>query len=75
MSSGQTAIYYAISNLTEPGRNLVTVPQLYGTTHSMFAHFLPKAGIKVRFAESDQPSDIEKLIDCRHAGDFLRECR
>src|SRR6476660_5864482 len=25
VSSGQTAIYYAVSNLTEPGRNIVSV--------------------------------------------------
>jgi O-acetylhomoserine (thiol)-lyase len=63
VSSGQTAIYYAVANLTEPGRNLVSVPQLYGTTHSMFAHFLPNIGITVKFAESDDPSDLERLID------------
>jgi len=63
VSSGQTAIYYAVSNLAEAGRNIISVPQLYGTTHSMFAHFLPKIGIKVRFAESDRPADIEKMID------------
>jgi O-acetylhomoserine (thiol)-lyase len=63
VSSGQTAIYYAVSNLTEPGQNLISVPQLYGTTHSMFAHFLPNIGIEVRFAESDDPSDLERLID------------
>src|SRR5580693_3055755 len=40
VSTGQAAIFYAISSLIEPGRNMVSVPQLYGTTHSMFAHFL-----------------------------------
>src|ERR1700733_459627 len=33
VSSGQTALYYAALNVCEPGRNLVSVPQLYGTTH------------------------------------------
>lgn len=63
VSSGQTAIYYAVSNLTSPGRNLISVPQLYGTTHSMFAHFLPGLGINVRFAASDDPADVERMID------------
>jgi O-acetylhomoserine (thiol)-lyase len=63
VSSGQAALHYAVSNLVEPGRNLVSVPQLYGTTHSMFAHFLPGLGVKVRFAETDRPSDIARLID------------
>ena len=63
VASGQAALYYAISNLTQPGRNVVSVPQLYGTTHSMFAHFLPDLGIDVRFAGGDDPDDIERLID------------
>lgn len=63
VSSGQTAIYYAVSNLVEPGRNIVSVPQLYGTTHSMFRHFLPDFGVGVHFAESDRPDDIARMID------------
>jgi O-acetylhomoserine (thiol)-lyase len=63
VSSGQAALHYAILNLCQPGRNIVSVPQLYGTTHTLFAHFLPGLGIEVRFAESDQPNAIAQLID------------
>ncbi|MDP9065517.1 MAG: O-acetylhomoserine aminocarboxypropyltransferase/cysteine synthase [Pseudomonadota bacterium] len=63
VSSGQTALYYAALNATEIGRNLVSVPQLYGTTYTLFAHILPKAGVQVRFAKSDHPAAIEALID------------
>src|ERR1700722_2271606 len=63
VSTGQAALYYAVSNITEPGRNIISVPQLYGTTHSMFAHFLPNIGVQVRFAESDSPADLKNLID------------
>ncbi len=63
VASGQAALHYAVSNLLQPGRNLVSVPQLYGTTHSMFAHYLPDLGIEVRFAESDSPRDVENAID------------
>ena len=59
VSTGQAALHYAVANLATPGTNLVSVPQLYGTTHSMFAHYLPDIGITVRFAESDRPEDIE----------------
>ena len=45
------------------GSNIVSVPQLYGTTHTLFAHVLPSQGIEVRFAESDRAEAIEKLID------------
>ena len=44
-------------------KNIVSVPQLYGTTYTLFAHLLPQLGIKVRFAESDHPAAVEKLID------------
>ena len=63
VSSGQTALFYAISNLVDPGKNVVSVPQLYGTTHSMFAHFFARLGVTARFAESDSPADIERIID------------
>ena len=63
VSSGQAALYYSILNVTSLGANIVSVPQLYGTTHTLFAHVLPGQGVTVRFAESDQPGDIEKLVD------------
>ena len=63
VSSGQTAMYYTVLNLIEPGRNLVSVPQLYGTTHTLFAHILPRFGIKVKFGSSDRPEELESLID------------
>jgi O-acetylhomoserine (thiol)-lyase len=63
VSTGQAAIFYAISSLIEPGRNMVSVPQLYGTTHSMFAHFLPRQGVTVLFADGDSPADVESAIN------------
>ena len=63
VSSGQAAVNYAVLNVTELGCNIVSVPQLYGTTHTLFAHILPGQGVTVRFAESDQPESIAKLID------------
>jgi O-acetylhomoserine (thiol)-lyase len=63
VSSGQAALHYAVLNLVETGRNIVSVPQLYGTTHTLFAHVLPRFGINVRFAEADSPAAVGKLID------------
>jgi len=63
VSTGQSAVYYAVLNVTQLGTNIVCVPQLYGTTHTLFAHTLPNQGVTVRFAESDRPEDIEMLID------------
>ena len=63
VSSGQAALNYAVLNVTELGSNIVSVPQLYGTTHTLFAHVLSSQGITTRFAESDHAEAIEKLID------------
>src|SRR6266478_2244068 len=63
VSSGQAALNYAVLNVTELGANIVSVPQLYGTTHTLFAHVLRSQGITTRFADSDQPEAIERLID------------
>jgi O-acetylhomoserine (thiol)-lyase len=63
VGSGQAALNYAMLNLATMGTNIVSVPQLYGTTHTLFAHVLPGQGIEVRFAESDRAEAIEKLID------------
>jgi O-acetylhomoserine (thiol)-lyase len=63
VSTGQAAVNYTALNLTQLGTNLVSVPQLYGTTHTLFNYVLPSQGVSVRFAESDQPDAIEALID------------
>ncbi|MGH8218526.1 MAG: O-acetylhomoserine aminocarboxypropyltransferase/cysteine synthase family protein [Steroidobacteraceae bacterium] len=63
VSSGQSAVHFAVLNLTQPGMHIVSVPQLYGTTHTLFAHLLPKLGIEVRFAPGDRATDVERLID------------
>lgn len=63
VATGQAALHFAFVNLADTGGNIVSVPQLYGTTHTLLAHILPKQGITGRFAESDKASSIERLID------------
>ena len=70
VASGQAAVNYAVLNVTELGSNIVSVPQLYGTTHTLFAHILPGQGVTVQFAESDRPESIAKLIDEKTRGVF-----
>jgi O-acetylhomoserine (thiol)-lyase len=62
-SSGQAALHYAILNLVEIGSNIVSVPQLYGTTHTLFSHMLRDYGVAVRFAQTDDRESVEHLID------------
>ncbi|MCY4094884.1 MAG: O-acetylhomoserine aminocarboxypropyltransferase/cysteine synthase [Gammaproteobacteria bacterium] len=65
LSAGSAAVNYSILNLAEVGDNIVSVPQLYGGTYTLFAHMLPKQGIEVRFADGDNAEDLEKLVDDR----------
>src|SRR6478752_4196014 len=34
VASGQAALHFATLNLAQPGTNIVSVPQLYGTTYT-----------------------------------------
>jgi O-acetylhomoserine (thiol)-lyase len=63
LGSGQAAIHAALLSLADVGRNVISVPQLYGTTHTLFSHVLPRLGLTVRLAAGDSPDDIERLID------------
>lgn len=63
VSAGSAAINYSILNIAEKGDNIVSVPLLYGGTYTLFKHMLPKQGIDVRFAESDDPKAINRLIN------------
>ncbi|HEY4772411.1 MAG TPA: O-acetylhomoserine aminocarboxypropyltransferase/cysteine synthase family protein [Steroidobacteraceae bacterium] len=65
VSTGQAALHFAVLNVMSPGMNIVSVPQLYGTTHTLFSHILPTLGINSRFAASDQPRDIAKVINAQ----------
>jgi O-acetylhomoserine (thiol)-lyase len=63
LGSGQAALHNAILALSDVGRNIVSVSQLYGTTHTLFSHVLPRLGVTVRFAPGDDPAEIDGLID------------
>jgi O-acetylhomoserine (thiol)-lyase len=71
LSAGSAAVNYAILTIAKAGANIVSVPQLYGGTYTLFAHMLPGQGIEVRFAEDDSPAALEKLIDDSTAAVFL----
>jgi len=70
VASGQSAVNYAVLNLTSMGRNIVSAPQLYGTTYTLFSHILPGQGVEVRFACNDDAEAIERRIDDKTSGIF-----
>ena len=63
VASGQSALHYAFLTLADRGGNIVAAPYLYGTTHTLLAHTLKSNGVEARFARSERPDDIAKLID------------
>ncbi|MGW1681833.1 bifunctional o-acetylhomoserine/o-acetylserine sulfhydrylase [Saccharopolyspora sp. NPDC002376] len=57
LASGQAAETLAILTLAGAGDHVVSSSSLYGGTHNLFQHTLPKFGIEVSFVED--PDDIE----------------
>lgn len=70
VSSGTAAVAQSVLNLASQGTNLVSVPQLYGATYTLFAHLLPRYGVEVRFPPDDSPTAIARLIDDATVGVF-----
>src|SRR5689334_4875377 len=62
-ASGQAALYYAFANVTQAGQNIVSTPQLYGTTHTLLHSVLPGQGVTGRFATGDSAEALAACID------------
>jgi O-acetylhomoserine (thiol)-lyase len=63
VASGQAALHFSLVNVADSGGNIVSVPQLYGTTHTLLSHVLPRQGIQSKFADTDSPDAVEALVD------------
>ncbi|MFZ1082520.1 MAG: aminotransferase class I/II-fold pyridoxal phosphate-dependent enzyme, partial [Candidatus Kryptoniota bacterium] len=62
-SSGQAAQFLTIATIAQAGENIVSTSNLYGGTYNQFKVTFPRLGIDVKFAEGDDASAFEKLID------------
>ncbi|MEU8803801.1 bifunctional o-acetylhomoserine/o-acetylserine sulfhydrylase [Spirillospora sp. NPDC048819] len=56
VASGQAAESMAIWNLARAGDHIVSSSTIYGGTHNLFRHTMPKFGIEVSFV--DDPDDL-----------------
>ena len=63
VSSGQSAIFYAIINVAVAGDNIVISDKLYGGAVTLLTHTIKRFGIEARIFSSDDASDLEALID------------
>lgn len=63
VSSGTSAIFYAIITLAQAGDNIVSARNLYGGSYTQFKDILPALGIEVRFVDSNDPSNFAAAAD------------
>ena len=61
-ASGHSAISGAIWNIAGAGDEIVSSARLYGGTYNMFAHSMPRLGVKVNFAADSSPEGFEAAI-------------
>lgn len=61
-ASGMAAITYSILNLASSGDEIVADSNLYGGTHNLFAHTLPRFGITVNLVDVSDPKQVEAAI-------------
>ncbi|WP_421617243.1 homocysteine synthase [Brevibacillus sp. TJ4] len=61
-ASGQAAITFAILNIAQAGDEIVSSSSLYGGTYNLFAHTLPRLGIKVTFVDQSNPENFRAAI-------------
>jgi O-acetylhomoserine (thiol)-lyase len=62
VASGQNAELYAILNVAQVGDEIVASTTLYGGTYALFAHNLPRMGIKVHFVDPSDPENFRRAI-------------
>ena len=71
LSSGTSAVYYAIINICSHGDEIVSSANLYGGTYTMFDAILPQFGIQVKFADPRDPLNIETAISEKTRAIFI----
>jgi O-acetylhomoserine (thiol)-lyase len=65
VASGQAAELLTILNLSRAGDNFVSSQTLYGGTHNLFQHSLPKWGITGRLVDVHDHDAVRRAIDDR----------
>lgn len=70
-SSGHAAQFLAINNITTVGDNFVTTSFLYGGSYNQFKNSFKNIGVEARFADGDDASSFEKLIDDKTKAIYL----
>ncbi len=62
LSSGTSAVFFAIINIAQAGDEIVAANDLYGGTYTQFNDIMPQFGIKVNFVDPTDPENFAKAI-------------
>jgi len=71
LSSGHAAAMLTVLTIAQMGDNLIAATTIYGGLINMFSKTMPKIGINFKFADPDNLSSFEKLIDDNTKGIFV----
>jgi O-acetylhomoserine (thiol)-lyase len=71
LSSGTSAVYYAIINICGAGDEIVSASNLYGGTYTMFDSILPQFDIHVRFVDARDPDNFASAITDKTRAIFI----
>src|SRR3546814_18194082 len=61
-ASGQAALYLAIATLRDAGSHIVSSGSIYGGSHNLFTHTLPRFGIATSFVDPRDPQAFAAAI-------------
>jgi O-acetylhomoserine (thiol)-lyase len=71
LSSGQAATAYSILNIAASGDHIVVSSSLYGGSYTLFSHILPKLGINVGWAKTDDLNSFRESINDKTKAVFV----
>ena len=71
LSSGTSAVYYAIINICSAGEEIVSASNLYGGTYTMFDNILPQFGINVKFVNPLDPKNFQNAVTDKTRAIFI----
>lgn len=71
VASGMAAITYAIQAVAQQGDHIIASDKLYGGTHTLLTHTLPKFGIEVTLVDTSTIDSIQAAIRPNTKGVFI----
>jgi len=61
-ASGQAALHLAVATLMDAGSHIVSSASIYGGSHNLFMHTLPRFGIETSFVDARDPAAFKNAI-------------